>query len=127
MAIKNGYRQLSDLFKALAHPIRVQILELVAQDESCVCHLAHLLHRPQPYISQQLAVLRKAGLVVDRREGLLVFYRPAREEVQALMALGRLAMGQGAQPQPPFSPPNQTDPSCPCPKCRGREREGICT
>lgn len=65
------------IFRALAHPGRVWILELLSEQEMCVCELAAALHRRQAYVSQQLSVLRQAGLVVDRREGLQVFYRLA--------------------------------------------------
>ena len=65
------------IFRALAHPGRVRILELLAEQEMCVCELATALHRRQAYVSQQLCVLRRAGLVVDRREGLQVFCRLA--------------------------------------------------
>ena len=63
------------IFRALAHPARVRILELLSEQELCVCELAAALNRRQAYVSQQLSVLRRAGLVVDRRHGLQVFYR----------------------------------------------------
>ncbi len=83
------YQPLAVLFKAMAHPIRLQILEILAQEEACVCHLMAILAQRQPYISQQLMVLRDAGLVLDRKEGLTVYYRLADGEITGLMALAR--------------------------------------
>ena len=75
----------AEVFNALAHPVRLEILELLRDGEACVCHLeAHLGYR-QPYISQQIMVLKKAGLVSERREGTYVFYRLADRRVVALL------------------------------------------
>lgn len=78
----NGYEQTAVMLKALAHPVRLQILDLLGQEgEACVCHLETRLDQRQAYISQQLAKLREAGLVKDRREGLNVFYAPATKRI----------------------------------------------
>ena len=113
------YVTLARLYKALAHPVRLQILQLLAEQEACVCHLATALRRRQPYVSQQLAVLRAAGLVVDRREGLLVYYRLSTPAVVDLLARGRaLLPEQGLPvPEPPAVP--SPLPGCPCPRCTG--------
>jgi DNA-binding transcriptional ArsR family regulator len=50
-------------FKALAHPVRLQILDMLRSGEVCVCHMEAVLGKRQAYISQQLMVLRDAGLV----------------------------------------------------------------
>jgi DNA-binding transcriptional ArsR family regulator len=62
-------------FKALAHPVRLQILDMLRGGEVCVCHMEAVLGKRQAYISQQLMVLRDAGLVESRKDGLSVFYR----------------------------------------------------
>ncbi len=64
-----------EFFKALSHPTRLQILDVLRDEPACVCHLMAALNRPQPYISQQLAVLRDIGLVVDNKQGQNVFYQ----------------------------------------------------
>jgi DNA-binding transcriptional ArsR family regulator len=61
---------LEALFKAFSHPARLAILEELRKGEHCVCHLEALLEARQSYVSQQLAVLREAGLISDRRDGL---------------------------------------------------------
>ncbi|OIO90164.1 MAG: hypothetical protein AUK03_13515 [Anaerolineae bacterium CG2_30_64_16] len=74
------YQDQARLLKCLAHPMRLQILDQICQAEECVCHLAAVLAKPQPYVSQQLAVLRNAGLIRDRREGTHIFYGLADEQ-----------------------------------------------
>ena len=71
--------------KALGHPARLQIVDLLRHGEACVCHLeAHLGYR-QPYISQQIMVLRRAGLLSERRDGTYVFYRLTDSRVVKLL------------------------------------------
>ena len=63
------YRVQADLIKAMAHPTRLHLLDILAQGEACVCHLTTILGQRQPYVSQHLMVLREAGLVTDRKDG----------------------------------------------------------
>lgn len=64
------------LFTALAHPLRLRSLMLLTgEGELCVCELTHVLGVAQPTVSRHLAGMREAGIVVDRREGLWVYYR----------------------------------------------------
>lgn len=63
------------LIKAFADPVRLRLLNLLADREVCVCHLHEALELPQSTVSRHLAYLRKAGLVVARKEGLWVHYR----------------------------------------------------
>jgi len=110
---ESEYTSTVRIFKALAHPARLRILEALKQEEACVCHLEALLGLRQAYISQQLAVLREAGLVRDRQEGLYVFYRLADERVPALLALAR-----GEAPDDSRQLLVHPLPHCPCPKCQ---------
>jgi DNA-binding transcriptional ArsR family regulator len=109
--------EVAELFKALAHPTRVAILEVLRHGEECVCHMEAALGRRQAYISQQLMILRAAGLVVDRRDGLNMFYRVVRPEVFAVLDAARgLAdrSGPGAISLRPAD--------CPCPNCNPATR-----
>lgn len=63
------------LFKAIAHPIRLEILVILSQGQECVCDLAEILHKRQPYISQQLTVLRDADLVITERMEKNIYYK----------------------------------------------------
>lgn len=78
-------QELADLFKAMAHPARLQILSMLRQGEICVCHIENALGKRQPYISQQLMVLRDAGLVESRKDGLQVYYRLANPLVEGVL------------------------------------------
>jgi DNA-binding transcriptional ArsR family regulator len=80
-----SYRQLARLFSLLSHPARLQILDELRRREACVCHLQAALRRPQPYISQQLRVLREAGVVTDSKDGLNVYYQLADRRVRRLL------------------------------------------
>ena len=78
---------LATLFKALAHPKRLAILETLRDAERCVCEIEEALDLRQAYVSQQLTVLREAGLVCYRKDGWNVYYRIARLEVYTLLQM----------------------------------------
>jgi ArsR family transcriptional regulator len=58
----------------LAHPLRIRALEVLAKGECAVGVLAEAIEADPAHVSQQLGVLRRAGLVVTRREGTTIFY-----------------------------------------------------
>jgi ArsR family transcriptional regulator len=119
----NSLERQAELHKALAHPVRLRILEILARQEACVCHLTAVLRKPQPYVSQQLSMLRDANLVADRREGTLIYYRLQNEAVAELLAAGQKATqgagDQGGAREEPTPVPNGPVPGCPCPRCKG--------
>lgn len=64
------------LFTALAHDSRLRcLLLMLAHKELCVCELTYTVGASQPHMSRHLSHLREAGLVLDRREGLWIYYR----------------------------------------------------
>src|ERR1043165_10180570 len=63
------------LFRALADRTRLRLLNLMADQEVCVCFFVEILKSNQPKISRHLAYLRKAGVVRPRREGKWMHYR----------------------------------------------------
>jgi DNA-binding transcriptional ArsR family regulator len=74
------------IFGALAHLCRLRMLILLAERQVCdVTTLTHLCGKPQPYITQQLRILREAGLVTGEQEGLHVCYRIANPRVKAIL------------------------------------------
>lgn len=73
---KDIYDLRTKIFKALAHPTRLKIIELLGTcDEICVCDIAKKLSIEQPTISKHLTVLKNAGIVTNRKEGLMVLYK----------------------------------------------------
>ncbi len=80
-------RKLEDYFKGLSDVTRLRIMNLLLQGELCVCDIQRIVDSPQPTISRHLIYLKHSGLVHDRREGLRVFYRLAKENNTDLKAL----------------------------------------
>jgi ArsR family transcriptional regulator len=69
------YEARAKVAKALAHPSRLMILEALKARELCVCALTELVEADQSTVSKHLAVLKNAGLVDDRKQGSLSYYR----------------------------------------------------
>lgn len=63
------------LFKALADRTRLRLINLMGEDEVCVCFFVEVLKTNQPKISRHLAYLRRAGVVSARRDGKWIHYR----------------------------------------------------
>jgi ArsR family transcriptional regulator len=68
-------KNVTDIFKALADPIRLRILLLLRRRELCVCEIMYVLGMEQSRVSHQLSILRSTGLAEDVREGRWVNYR----------------------------------------------------
>ncbi|MBI3942918.1 MAG: winged helix-turn-helix transcriptional regulator [Chloroflexi bacterium] len=113
-------------FKALAHPARLEILEILREGEQCVCHLEAISGYRQAYISQQLTILREAGMVQDRRDGWNVYYRVADPQVFAILDAARQAVGGAPAPSRQAASRKAGRSDCPCPKCNPLDvpREG---
>jgi ArsR family transcriptional regulator, zinc-responsive transcriptional repressor len=75
-----------EVFRMLADPSRVRILWVLLDDERSVNELADALGKPQSAVSQHLAKLRLARLVLTRKQGVQVFYRLANDHVRQLVA-----------------------------------------
>ena len=65
----------ADVLKAMAHPTRLYMLEMLAKGERCVCELNELVDADHSTISKHLKILKQSGLVSDRKEGLKVYYK----------------------------------------------------
>lgn len=89
MPMRDIPRLKSEFFKALGHPIRIRVLELLSDREQSVSALLEHVDVEQPYLSQQLGILRRGGFVVARREGSNVVYALADPRIADLLALSR--------------------------------------
>ena len=69
------YEARARIAKALAHPSRLLMLDALQKREHCVCELTALVGADQSTVSKHLAILKQAGIVADRKEGPLTFYR----------------------------------------------------
>ena len=108
----NEFSLPANIFKALMHPARLEILEILRDGEQCVCHLEAVLGCRQAYISQHLMFLREAGLVEDRRDGTRIYYRVINPEVFDLVDAAMQMCGVK-----PNQRTNVKVDNCPCPKC----------
>lgn len=79
----------AELFKALGHPARIRVLELLADGEATVSELQPLVGLESSHLSQQLGVLRRANVVTTRREGGNVFYAIKDPAMVDLLAVAR--------------------------------------
>ena len=84
-ALVEQARKASDLLKALSHETRLLMLCLLSNGEKSVSELEEMLTLPQASVSQQLARLRFDRLVTTRREGRMVYYRIADDEVSSII------------------------------------------
>jgi ArsR family transcriptional regulator len=75
MSKSGGTSEMELLFRALADGTRLRLLNLMGDDEICVCFFVEVLRTNQPKISRHLAYLRAAGVVSARREGKWMHYR----------------------------------------------------
>jgi DNA-binding transcriptional ArsR family regulator len=103
------------IFKTLGHPARLAILDALRSGEQCVCHLENALGMRQAYLSQQLGVLKEAGLVRDRRDGWNIYYFISRPDIWA--AVDAVRARPGARGKPVTHSPARSS-RCTCPKCR---------
>jgi ArsR family transcriptional regulator len=79
---------LDRLFRALGDPTRLRLINLMAEQEICVCYFTEVIGAPQPKISRHLAYLRKVGIVAARREGKWMHYRltmPSHPSVASIL------------------------------------------
>jgi DNA-binding transcriptional ArsR family regulator len=110
------------LFKTLMHPARLEILDILRSGEACVCHMEAALGYRQAYISQQLSVLREAGLVQDRREGWNMYYRVVQPDVYNVIDAAQQAVGGARTVTRRKSTSSATVAGCSCPQCSPLEK-----
>lgn len=79
----------AELFKALANPARIRVLEVLADGERSVSELQPLVGIETSHLSQQLGVLRRSGLVTTRKAGTSVYYSILDDDLVELLAVAR--------------------------------------
>jgi len=83
-------RTLVERLKAVAHPLRLRVLSLLEPGELCVCQIAETLQVPQSSVSEALRELRRAGFVVERKDGRWVFMSLIPQDQASLFLRGLL-------------------------------------
>jgi len=75
MVNKILYTKRAEVIKALAHPSRLAMIDRLEKGEACVCELQKIVNADMSTVSKHLSLMKKAGIVDDRKEGLWVYYR----------------------------------------------------
>jgi ArsR family transcriptional regulator len=115
----------TDLFRLLGQPLRLQIILIIAKESACVCHMEAVLGVRQAAISQQLMMLRDAGLVVTVREGRNIFYQLAYPEMYDAVCQIAACSGIAEDEIKPYAA--RPVMNCLCPKCNpGMDPEMAC-
>lgn len=83
------YQMKADFFKTLGHPARIRVLELLSTREYAVSEMLPEVGIEPANLSQQLSILKRAGLVTAHREGLSVSYALTSPDVAELLAIAR--------------------------------------
>lgn len=83
------YQLKAEFFKTLGHPVRIRVLELLSEREHAVSEMLPEVGVEPAHLSQQLAVLRRANLVITRREGSAVYYSLTSPQVAELLKVAR--------------------------------------
>ena len=112
------YKKQTDLLKAIAHPTRLAILDILREGEQCVCHMEAMLGLRQASISQQLMILRQAGLVEFRRDGLNMYYHVVKPEIFSVLDAVNTASGKPIHRIAHV----HANADCPCPKCNATQK-----
>ena len=98
--LKNAASEAVGLLKTLGNPDRLLLLCQMAGQECSVSELEEVLDIHQPTLSQQLGILRRAGLVATRKEGKQIFYRLSSDKASAVIATlyGLYCQPEGSTP-----------------------------
>ena len=104
--------------------MRLAILDILRDGEQCVCHMEATLNLRQAYISQQLMILKDAGLVEARRDGLNLYYRVLKPEIFSVLETLNSVTGVTTK----LPKHKHANANCPCPKCNAKTaREALQT
>lgn len=89
MVILKGKQKLfenqAQVLKALGQPTRLQILDLLKDGERCVCEIFPAINQEQANVSKHLSILKQAGILESRKDGLRVLYRIKNDEILGLI------------------------------------------
>jgi len=115
MNISTDVVNLADVIRLIGQPVRIQILLILANDSACVCHIEAVTGIRQAAISQQLTILRKAGLVQATREGRNIFYSLSHPDI--IQSINNVAAVLKIPQKSLAALSNNPFPNCPCPRC----------
>ena len=70
-----------EVFKALADPTRLKILEFIKNDEKCICEIIPHTGKSQPNVSQHLKIMKYAGIIKERKEGIRIMIKVSNNDI----------------------------------------------
>ena len=70
-----------EIFKALADPTRLKILEFIKNDEKCICEIIPHTGKSQPNVSQHLKVMKYAGIINERKDGTRIMIKVSNNDI----------------------------------------------
>ena len=70
-----------NVFKALADPTRLKILECIKNDEKCICKIIPYTGKSQPCVSQHLKVMKHAGIIDERKDGTKIMIKASSDKI----------------------------------------------
>lgn len=79
----------ADFFKALSHPARLHLVQMLQQGEKCVCELIPAVGMEQSGVSRHLAILKREGIVDSRKDGQKVIYYLRDERILQILELAQ--------------------------------------
>lgn len=95
--MRNEVEAMSRMFRALGHPTRLRVLELLAAGPWCVCEMLPHLGVEQSNLSKHLSVLRREGLISGEKDGLRIVYRLNSPLLPGLIEQGMALLVQGEE------------------------------
>lgn len=84
-----GNQLIANIFKALSHPTRLQIIQLLRQGPLCVCNIIEQIESEQSNTSQHLSVLKNQGIVESKKDGLKVIYSIKNHEIYQIIDIAQ--------------------------------------
>jgi len=74
-----------EVFKALGDPTRLKILEFIKGGEKCICEIIPFTGKSQPNVSQHLKVMKYAGIINERRDGIRIMIKPSNKDIYKII------------------------------------------
>ena len=79
----------SEVLKALAHPLRLRLVDMLSKDDCCVTDIAQSVQMPQSTVSQNLGILKKAGVIQPYKSGVKTCYKIANNKIISILNILR--------------------------------------
>lgn len=79
------FEEKSEFLHAMAHPVRLKILDILGSKKACVSEISEMMNTKQPNISQHLNILRNARIIKKERDGKMIFYKIIEPNLRSVL------------------------------------------